>query len=61
MKLPERNGFYKYYEGFTKTKTIVKFSNGKIYMFHDDQSYNPDLEDEDGSYFLEPVEPIKFD
>lgn len=61
MKLPKENGFYKYYEGWLGVKTIVKFEDGEIFMFHDDQTFYPKFEDEDGSYFIEPIVPITFD
>ena len=61
MKIPEQEGFYKYYDGTTNEKIIVKFVNGLIFIFEEESGFSPEDEDEEGSYFLEPIEPIKFD
>lgn len=61
MKLPEQDGFYKYYDGCENKKTIVLFQDMEIYLFGNDYGLEIEEEDDEGSYFIEPIEPITFD
>ena len=62
MKLPEQDGYYKYYDASIGEKIIVDFEiiNKCYYVCGNEIPFYIDNESE-GSFFLEPIEPIKFD
>lgn len=59
MKLPEQDGYYKYYDGFTKNKLVIRFY--KQWIVFPGTSCRETIEqaERNGSYFIEPIEPIK--
>lgn len=61
MKLPEQDGYYRFYDGINGKNIIVEFIINKIWKIRMIDPLDIKLNDEYGSYFLEPIEPIKFD
>lgn len=60
MKLPKQNGYYRFYDAYNDAEIIVVFKDGIILMFGDSRRFDPHILSGHGSYFLEPIEPIKF-
>lgn len=62
MKLPEQDGYYRFYDADCNKKVVVQKKREDIfYTYGDGRPYDIEKELSYGSYFLEPIEPIKFD
>ncbi|MFW9899942.1 MAG: hypothetical protein ACFFDY_01485 [Candidatus Thorarchaeota archaeon] len=61
MKIPEQDGYYRFYDVDCDKNTVVKKEGELIFYVYGDHGYSIKEEMDYGSYFLEPIEPIKFD
>lgn len=61
MKIPKENGFYRYYDRYSNRYIVVEYIDDRLFFTCNDNFYSPVFEVLNGSYFLKPIEPIKFD
>ena len=58
MKIPTKDGYYRYYDGETSEKMIVLFYHDLIFKCGSEEYTTLDYAETIGSRFIRPIKPI---